>query len=58
MIWEIGNKILKIGLPRRMKKIPYHHIILQPIINNDFKFVLFQFREIEHVENFLLHIIT
>lgn len=35
LVWQIGTKILKIGVPRRDNTIPYHHRILQPLINQD-----------------------
>lgn len=38
IVYEIGNKIIKIGKPRRNKMIPYFEYLLQPIINRDFMF--------------------
>lgn len=38
IIYEIGDKIIKIGKPRRTPTIPYCEYILQPIINRDFEF--------------------
>ncbi len=38
IVYEIGDKIIKIGKPRRNKIIPYCEFLLQPIINRDFEF--------------------
>ena len=38
IIYEIGDKIIKIGKPRRTPVIPYCEYILQPIINRIFEF--------------------
>lgn len=38
LIYEIGDKIIKIGKPRRYSFIPYCECILQPIINRQFTF--------------------
>lgn len=38
LIYEIGDKIIKIGKPRRCNYIPYCEYLLQPIINRDFSF--------------------
>lgn len=38
IIYEIGDKIIKIGKPRRMPTIPYCEFILQPIVNRIFEF--------------------
>ena len=38
IIYELGDKIIKIGKPRRYKTIPYCEFILQPIINRTLEF--------------------
>lgn len=38
MIYELGDKIIKIGKPRRCNYVPYCEWILQPIINKNFSF--------------------
>jgi hypothetical protein len=38
IIYSIGDKIVKIGKPRRKSSIPYCEYILQPVINRDFEF--------------------
>ena len=38
IIYELGDKIIKIGKPRRSNSIPYCEYILQPIINKTFEF--------------------
>lgn len=38
IIYEIGDKIIKIGKPRRYKTIPYCEFILQPIFNRTLEF--------------------
>jgi len=38
IIYEIGDKIIKIGKPRRIPTIPYCEFILQPIVNRVFEF--------------------
>lgn len=38
LVYEIGDKIIKIGKPRRCHMIPYCEYLLQPIINRDFSF--------------------
>jgi len=38
IIYELGDKIIKIGKPRRSNSIPYCEYILQPIINTVFEF--------------------
>lgn len=38
IIYEIGDKIVKIGKIRRMPTIPYCEFILQPIINRTYEF--------------------
>lgn len=38
LIYSIGDKIIKIGKPRRTSFIPYCEHILQPIINKDYEF--------------------
>ena len=38
IVYELGDKIIKIGKPRRSKTIPYCEFILQPIINRTFEF--------------------
>ena len=38
IIYSIGDKIVKIGKPRRKSSIPYCEYLLQPIINRDFEF--------------------
>lgn len=38
IIYELGDKIIKIGKPRRSNSIPYCEYILQPIINKVFEF--------------------
>lgn len=38
IIYSIGDKIIKIGKPRRKSTIPYCEYLLQPIINRDFEF--------------------
>ena len=38
IVYEIGDKVIKIGKPRRKKTIPYCEYLLQPIINRDFEF--------------------
>lgn len=38
IIYELGDKIIKIGKPRRKKSIPYCEYILQPIINQTLEF--------------------
>lgn len=38
IIYEIGDKIVKIGKPRRVSTIPYCEYILQPIINQTLTF--------------------
>ena len=38
IVYSIGDKIIKIGKPRRSNKIPYCEHLLQPIINRDFEF--------------------
>lgn len=38
LVYEIGDKIIKIGKPRRSCHIPYCEFLLQPIINCDFSF--------------------
>lgn len=35
-VFEIGNKILKIGQPRKTYKIPYNRRILQPLVRTNF----------------------
>ena len=37
-VYSIGDKIIKIGIPRRNECIPYCEYLLQPIINRDFEF--------------------
>lgn len=36
-VFEIGEKILKLGEPRKTYKIPYHRRILQPLVRTNFK---------------------
>lgn len=38
LIYEIGDKIIKIGKPRRCNYIPYCEYLLQPIVNRTFSF--------------------
>jgi len=38
IVYSIGDKIVKIGKPRRKSSIPYCEYLLQPIINRDFEF--------------------
>ncbi len=38
LIYEIGDKIIKIGKPRRCSFIPYCEYLLQPIVNRTFSF--------------------
>lgn len=38
IVYGIGDKIIKIGKPRRKATIPYCEYLLQPIINRDFEF--------------------
>ena len=38
IVYSIGDKIIKIGKPRRRSSIPYCEYLLQPIINRDFEF--------------------
>lgn len=38
IVYGIGDKIIKIGKPRRKTTIPYCEYLLQPIINRDFEF--------------------
>ena len=38
IVYGIGDKIIKIGKPRRQTTIPYCEYLLQPIINRDFEF--------------------
>ena len=38
IVYELGDKIIKIGKPRRHKTIPYCEFILQPIINRTLEF--------------------
>lgn len=38
LIYSIGDKIIKIGAPRRQSTIPYCEYVLQPIINRDYYF--------------------
>lgn len=38
MVYEIGDKIIKIGKPRRVPYIPYCEFLLQPIVNRIFEF--------------------
>ena len=38
IVYGIGDKIIKIGKPRRKVTIPYCEYLLQPIINHDFEF--------------------
>ena len=38
IIYSIGDKIVKIGKPRRKSSIPYCEYLLQPVINRDFEF--------------------
>lgn len=38
IIYSIGDKIVKVGKPRRKNSIPYCEYLLQPIINRDFEF--------------------
>lgn len=38
IIYEIGDKIIKVGKPRRYSTIPYCEYLLQPIINRDLTF--------------------
>lgn len=38
IVYSIGDKIIKIGKPRRKKTIPYCEYLLQPIINQDYYF--------------------
>ncbi len=38
IVYAIGDKIIKIGKPRRKATIPYCEYLLQPIINRDFEF--------------------
>lgn len=38
IVYEIGDKIIKIGKPRRNYGIPYCEYILQPIVNQIFEF--------------------
>lgn len=38
IIYSIGDKIIKIGKPRRKSSIPYCEYLLQPIINRNFEF--------------------
>lgn len=38
LIYGIGDKIIKIGKPRRQSNIPYCEYVLQPIINRDYFF--------------------
>ena len=38
LIYEIGDKIIKVGKPRRCNYIPYCEYLLQPIINRNFSF--------------------
>ena len=38
IVYSIGDKIVKIGKPRRNNKIPYCEHLLQPIINKDYEF--------------------
>lgn len=38
IIYSIGDKIIKIGKPRRQSTVPYCEYLLQPIINRDFEF--------------------
>lgn len=38
IVYEIGDKVIKIGKPRRKATIPYCEFLLQPIINRDFEF--------------------
>lgn len=38
LIYQIGDKIIKIGKPRRNVNIPYCEYLLQPIINKDYYF--------------------
>lgn len=38
LVYEIGDKIIKIGKPRRCNYIPYCEYILQPIINETLSF--------------------
>ena len=37
-VYSIGDKIIKIGIPRKNESIPYCEYLLQPIINRDFEF--------------------
>ena len=36
LVWEIGNKIIKVGRMRHTVGIPYHHRLLQPIFIREF----------------------
>lgn len=36
-VFEIGEKILKLGEPRKTYKIPYHRRILQPLVRTNFQ---------------------
>lgn len=38
IVYELGDKIIKIGKPRRHKTIPYCEFILQPILNRILEF--------------------
>lgn len=38
LIYSIGDKIIKLGAPRRQSNIPYCEYVLQPIINKDYYF--------------------
>lgn len=38
LVYEIGDKFIKIGKPRRFDYIPYCEYVLQPIINRNFCF--------------------
>lgn len=38
IVYSIGDKIIKIGKPRRSNKLPFCEHLLQPIINKDFEF--------------------